>query len=260
MKLACPSCNQEIPAADISLNSGWAKCTACNEVFQLAAILPGYERKETVALPVERPFDAWPVVEREPERLLVHIPPHGMRAGHWALLGFAIFWLAFITFWTAGALGIFFGKGKINWEDSWFAAFSTPFWLVGFIMLGSVVWLARGSRTLYLDASQMLTELRCGWLRRRKVLDRADVQHARKGVSPAKRENEDSTYTPLSVEVVFTRGSFRLPCASEAEQAWLLQEINDFLKTTPYRPGAGSNDWASEMTSMTAGRQLDSTR
>ena len=62
-----------------------------------------------------------------------------MRAGTWGLLGFATFWLAFIAFWTVRALGVFFNGGQVHWENAIFAAFSTPFWLVGFGMLGGVL-------------------------------------------------------------------------------------------------------------------------
>ncbi|MGA2067205.1 MAG: hypothetical protein ABSG86_19695 [Thermoguttaceae bacterium] len=236
MKIECPGCRQAIPAEDISLETGYAKCRQCGEVFKLADVLPGYAPPATPAeKPPERPFDAWAVLERDKERLIIHIPAQGMRAGTWGMLGFATFWLAFIAFWTAGALGVFFGGG-IQWGNALFAAFSTPFWLVGFGMLAGVAWASRGSRSVYLDASVLQTQLRCLAWRRSKTIDRAAVQHAREGVVQAKSNGPASAYFPCSAEIIFEKGSFRLPCTNEPEQKWLIAEINDFLQSVPYRP------------------------
>jgi hypothetical protein len=162
------------------------------------------------------------------------------------MLGFAIFWLAFISFWTAGALGVFFNHGRVRPQNALFAAFSTPFWIVGIGMLAGVLWSARGTRRVYLDASTLYTESRCLFARWRKTIDRADVQHAREGIMKVRR-NDNSDYTPYSVEIIFTKGSYRLPCNSQAEQAWLLGQINDFLKIVPYRPGQSVGREMTEM-------------
>lgn len=239
MKINCPACGHELAAADIGLDTGWAKCSACNEVFSLSAVLPTYGAGAAPAGPVERPFDAWPILERDRQRLMLNVPAHGMGAGQWVLLVFALVWLTFIAFWTAGALGMFFGA-QFDWVGTLFAAFSIPFWIAGFGMLVAVVWTARGTRTLYLDAGQMLTELRCGPWRRRRIFDRADVQHARKEVITKTNEDGKAIATQPAVDVVHTGGFFRIPCSHEAEQAWLVYEINDFLETTPYRPLTGA--------------------
>jgi hypothetical protein len=243
MKATCPKCVKTIPAADIDLATGWAKCAGCDEVFPLGELVPGYvSNRDSLAaapMPPERPFDAWTVVERSGETLFVHTPPTGMRAGTWALMGFATFWLGFVGFWTAGALGVFFGNNNgIRWENALFAAFSTPFWLVGFGMAGGVLWMARGRRIVHLDASQLTTELRCLFWRRRKIIDRAAVQCAREGVMTIKSNNSNgnNSYFPYSAEIIYENGSFKIPCNSEAERAWIIGEINDFLQNTPYRP------------------------
>jgi predicted Zn finger-like uncharacterized protein len=238
MKVTCPNCRQVIPADDIALDKGWAKCVRCNEVFQLAQLVPEYEAAAApAAKPPERPFDAWVVTERDGDRLIIHVPPMGMRAGTWAMLGFATFWTGFIAFWTAGASGLLFGAkpGAVNIG---FAAFSIPFWLIGFGMLGGVLWTARGSRVVLLDASKMVTELRCLFWRRRKLIDRAAVQCAREGVVTVKSDQPSSTYFPYPAEIIYEKGSFKLPCNSETERAWLLAEINGFLQQVPYRPSA----------------------
>jgi hypothetical protein len=165
----------------------------------------------------------------------IYVPAQGMRAGTWAMLGFATFWLAFVAFWTAGALGAFWNAGGIKWENAAFAAFSTPFWIVGVGMLGGVTWMARGTRSVMIDAAQLTTELRCSLWRRRRTIDRDQVQCAREGTAMVKSENQ-SSYTPFSAEIIFTKGSFRIPCNSEAERDWLIGEINDFIKKVQFDP------------------------
>ena len=80
-------------------------------------------------------------------------PPRAC-AGQWGLLGFTTFWLGFVTFWTAGALGMFGGQNhnvaQVGSGHIAFAAFSTPFWLAGFGMLGGVIWaLARKPHRIF---------------------------------------------------------------------------------------------------------------
>jgi predicted Zn finger-like uncharacterized protein len=237
MKVTCPNCRQVIPADDIALDKGWAKCARCNEVYQLAQLVPEYAAAAAPAAavaPPERPFDAWVVAERDGDRLIVHVPPMGMRTGAWAMLGFATFWTGFIAFWTAGALGVFFG-GKPAAFNLLFACFSIPFWLAGFGMFGSVLWMARGSRVVLLDASKMVAEFRCLFWRRRKLIDRAAVQCAREGVVTVKSDQPSSTYFPYPAEIIYEKGSFKLPCNSQAERAWLIAQINGFLQQVPYR-------------------------
>lgn len=234
MKVTCPSCRRTIAAQDIALDTGWAKCAACDEVFPLADLLPGYAAaKGAMAAVPERPFDAWTILRRDDGRLVIHQPARGVRAGTVGLLAFATFWLGFIAVWTAGALGFWFQGAKPQPVNLLFAAFSIPFWMIGFAMVGGAVWMARGSRSLSIDAVQLATELHCLGFRRTWVLERDQVQCARLGTPMTSKEGQPPV--PF-IEVVFTKGSFKLPADSEAERAWLIGEINDFLQQVPYDP------------------------
>lgn len=236
MRVNCPKCRAEVAAANISLEKGWAKCTVCNEVFALADVVEGFRTAAESPPVLERPFDAWARLERADRKLAIVIPPQGMRAGTWALFGFAIFWLGFIAFWTAGALGVFWGNNAaapINWGNAIFASFSIPFWAVGFGMLGGVVWASRGSLSVYLDASKMYIERRCLIYRRGRFISRDNVQCARPGVTVVQNQN---TMPLPSVEIIYENGTFRLPCNSPAEQDWLIAEVNSFLAAVPYSP------------------------
>jgi hypothetical protein len=237
MKLHCPVCNALTPAANIDLQAGWGKCESCNEVFRLADVVPDFQASVTAAgslseTRVERPFNAHATVERTRQELTVHSPAHGMRAGAWALLGFATFWLAFIAFWTAGALGVFFGQagGGPQAFNILFACFSIPFWLIGFGMLGAVLWIARGTQTMRMDSvsKEMETETRClVWSRRKRIgLDRVQCARAHQ---PTTASNGTSVTTSSGVEIVFEAGSYVIGTDSEDEKRWLMFEINDFL-------------------------------
>ncbi|HKD37820.1 MAG TPA: hypothetical protein VKB78_13505, partial [Pirellulales bacterium] len=213
MKITCPTCSQIIPAENIALASGWAKCSRCNEVFPLADLLPGYSPPSagSEVLP-ERPFDAWAIAERTRDNLKIHVPAQGMRGGLWGMLILAIVWNGFVAFWTASALGLLFGGNRagIHWQNAIFASFSTPFWLAGLGMMANILWMARGTRTVYLDASRLYTEKRCLIWRRRRTLDRSQVQFAR--VGETKVTNKSGPQYPQTLaEIVFTRGSFALP-------------------------------------------------
>src|SRR5688572_14303240 len=112
MKVQCPACDTVVPVENISLDAGWGKCASCQDVFQLADVLPGYVTPSPTSTPrAERPFDARAHLERDASELMIHVPAQGMRASTWGMLGFATFWTAFVAFWTAGALGVFFNQG-----------------------------------------------------------------------------------------------------------------------------------------------------
>ncbi len=238
MKIICPSCSRTIPAVDVALDKGWAKCTSCNEVFPLADLLDGYPPGEQIEVVPERPFDAHAVLKRERDRLTIHVPPHGIGPAAIGLLAFAVFWLGFITFWTLGALGVFFGRGNFDWGNMAFAAFSIPFWIIGIGTLGGVLWIARGKKNVLIDPSILVAETRClAWHWTRQI-GRDKVQCAR--VCESVTRNENSTTTNQAVELVYSGGAYRLPCVNSAEQAWLVAAINEFLRAVPYDPARTS--------------------
>jgi hypothetical protein len=215
----------------MSLETGWGKCDVCQELFPLAAVVPGFPAPGSrPSAPVHRPFNARALVERSAEVLLVRVPAEGMRAATWGIFGFAIVWLGFIAFWTTGALGVFGGQppGAFNWT---FASFSIPFWLAGFGMLSVVAWKVWGVRSIEIDREGMKTYWRClRWSQSRWIeIDR--VQHARHYDPQVKNEQMRS----YAVEIVYRAASFVLPVDSEEEERWLIAEINDFMKSVAAR-------------------------
>jgi hypothetical protein len=229
MKVHCPSCSALVPAANLNLETGWGKCGACQELFALAAVVPGFSAGRPAQPAPQRPFNARAVAERTADELLVYVPPRGWGGGACGVLGFVGFWLLFISFWTAGAAGLFGGNGQgPGAGNRLFALFSLPFWLVGFGMLGALLWQVWGTKSIRIDREGLRTYQRClTWSRTRWVeLDK--VQHAKPYLPPLQNNNRR---IPRGVEVVYQSGSFVLPVDSEDEEKWLTAEINDFLKS-----------------------------
>lgn len=231
MKIYCPSCSELVQAADVDLATGWAKCAACQDIFELSTVIPGFAaNSRAIESVVERPFNARAVVEQSRDELDIFIPRQGFRAGTCALLGFATFWLAFIAFWTAGALGMFAGAGPPQAFNIGFAAFSIPFWLVGLGMLGGVAWAAYGTKRVKLDRNEMHTQIQCLLYSRNRTIDRSLVQRARP-YAPKIQNESGNVQSSFGAEIVFEKGSFVVPADDSDEASWLVSVINDFLKT-----------------------------
>lgn len=178
---------------------------------------------------VERPFNARAVVEKSRDDIDILIPRQGLRAGTLGVLGFATFWLAFNAFWTAGALGIF-GGGPPQAFNIGFAAFSIPFWLVGFGMLGGVAWSVFGTKHLKLDQNEMRIQIQCLLYFRNRTIDRSLVQRARLYV-PTIQGQTGNLQDAFGAEIIFEKGSFVVPADDTYEAMWLVSVINEFLKT-----------------------------
>jgi hypothetical protein len=74
--------------------------------------------------------------------LELNIPPPGFQASDIFIIGFSIFWLCFVAFWTIMVL----------WGGVWFMAlFSIPFWLVGIGMVSGVLSRIVGRQVIEVD-------------------------------------------------------------------------------------------------------------
>jgi hypothetical protein len=210
----------------MNLDTGWAKCDSCHELFRLADVVPGFTAPGVPPGLPQRPLNARAILERTDGNLLIHVPSEGLRAATCGLFAFAAFWLGFIAFWTIGALGVFDGQppAQFNWL---FASFSIPFWLVGLGMMAGVAYRVWGKKSVQIDGAGMRTNLRCLFWSRSRWVDLERIQHARPYVAQVKSQGQ-VTY---AVEIVYRSGSFVLPADSEDEEDWLIGEINDFVKS-----------------------------
>jgi hypothetical protein len=232
MKIYCPACRELVQAADVDLASGWAKCAACQEVFEISKVLPAFRSGAPAPeAALERPFNARAIVQQAATDLEIFVPRQGFRVATLAMLGFATFWLGFIAFWTAGALGLLFGGGPPQPMNLGFAAFSIPFWIIGFVMLGGIAWSVFGTKRVQLDSNELRTETRCLLYSKRRTIDRTQVQCARAYVPKVQSQQSPNT-NYYGAEIIFEKGSYLLPADDDAEATWLIAVINDFLQNS----------------------------
>lgn len=237
MRIECPKCRSEVPIENLSLDEGQAKCAGCHETFSLAEVVAGYPAQPKSPARLDRPADALARLNRTPDLLEIDQPAQGFRnlsCGKY--LCWAIIPLAMKPFSIAFMLN--FARhdppGQAHWDLAFIlfmpAVWYIPLCLFVCFMLGAVVWLSSSERSVCCDADRMDMELRCWRWRRRRSVARDDVQCARPRIVDAKKkESLDNMDYTHAVQLVYEGGSFNLPCKHAAEQAWLLDEINEFL-------------------------------
>lgn len=84
---------------------------------------------------------------------------------------------------------------------------------------------AWGKKMLHINPEEMVMRSQCLLWSRTRSVTRNRVQQAR-AYTPAVTSKRSVNTPWLGVEVVYEKGSFVLPADSEAEQAWLIQEID----------------------------------
>jgi len=164
---------------------------------------------------VRQPSGTKVQLERSPNHLQIHIPSGRFNGQSVFMAGFATFWLAFISFWTfmAAQASIFF------------AAFSIPFWVAGFVMAGMVI------RSSLLKTELQLNGEHYQYIRKLWIYQRSQTGLVRDIVSRLLHERHKINNTPifaLCLEVgaknLYFGGNL-----SRAEQSWLQSEILRFL-------------------------------
>ncbi|HEY7373216.1 MAG TPA: hypothetical protein VIF57_13720 [Polyangia bacterium] len=178
-------------------------------------------RRAPVAV-APRPFDTRIELAVTPDRLSLTVPPLRPTRRTLAPIGFAVFLLGFVTFWTVGAAQ----SGAV------FPLFSTPFWAAGIAMLTrfSLVLFQRTRLTLDRDAGELTVTplgrrrtLRTSELRVSigdKVRLRQDGLEMREQAAPA-------VLLEHGVDTVALLDGF-----SPQEQRWVESELKAWLANT----------------------------
>ena len=137
MNFICPKCKTEIQSENINIATDLAKCQNCGEISKASELS---KQKEPVSKtpPAGSKIELIKGFGDEVEFIL---PKTGFNVKSIPLLVFAIIWISFVAFWTLMA-----SRGSII-----FAAFSIPFWLVGFSMLYGILKTASTSQSLKID-------------------------------------------------------------------------------------------------------------
>ncbi len=164
-----------------------------------------------------RPFDTRIQIETDGNTLRLRIPPLRPRAAHVTGMGFSLFCLTFMSFWTWGAAH----------AGGFFAAFSIPFWLVGLGMLGGSVLPLMRTTTLEIgpDTGELVTRP----LGRRRLLRREEMR-VRWGnrIRQVVARGQDPAVPAVLLEHG-TQTIALLEGFSEQEQRWLTEELRAFL-------------------------------
>lgn len=128
MKLICPKCKAEIIYENINIETDLAKCDECKSFHKASKLIAGDVKKPENSDNLLRgsKIDINTSVDNSIE---LFFPKKDFSGSAMFILGFAIFWLFFISVWTLFAI-----RGSII-----FAMFSIPFWLIGFFMLKSSI-------------------------------------------------------------------------------------------------------------------------
>jgi len=104
MQLLCQSCGKPIPAQDVNIEMGIAKCSACNAVFDFLDEVGARSTCQTnIGLPKRFTVENW-----GPELV---ITCRWFNHGVWFLLLFCIFWDGFLAVWYSAVIaGLVNGK------------------------------------------------------------------------------------------------------------------------------------------------------
>ena len=192
---------------------GLAPGTVEAELKALAA------RKET-RLAHERPFDTRVTLESTSDRFVLRVPPRGLHATALVKMGFSVFWLGFVGFWTRTALS--------SPAPPLLALFSIPFWVVGVGLLGGAIRSVIGGERLALDRESGALSRSPGGLtkkiRTRELRVRLD-RVRRRNAGPG-----DGHDAPAVVLEHGTRSFTLLEGFSEAEQRWVKAELEAWLQ------------------------------
>ncbi len=163
-----------------------------------------------------RPFDTRIQFTSNPETLTLTIPPLPPSARTLAPLGFSAFWLAFVAFWTRGAM-------RGGWM---FTAFSIPFWGVGLLTAWRSVMQLLQTTRLSLDREGGSLQVRP--MGRTRSLRTAEINVR---IGDHVRAGQDGDRGPVPA-LLLEHGTETFPLLagySDREQRWLESELRAWL-------------------------------
>jgi serine/threonine protein kinase len=87
--------------------------------------------QEQIRYPESLPSESKVVIQRTEDTSIIHFPKIGIRGSSIPGVTFAVFWVGFVAFWTLMTLRM---RAPI-----FFPFFSIPFWVIGFVMMKSIL-------------------------------------------------------------------------------------------------------------------------
>lgn len=151
-------------------------------------------------------------------RLIVNIPPTGLRLETLGATGFALFWNGFVFCWTATVIWM---KAGI-----FFLLFSIPFWLVGLGLIWRVLFSIVGSSYLEIDSKNFRIGWKCLGFGQEVKGRTADIERVELDVIVGSKGQ-------TTTNAVIWEGIHQRRFASEVtpvEKEWLVTQVSDFLQ------------------------------
>jgi hypothetical protein len=223
---ACPQCARIVGPAAVDVPAASINCPFCKTHSPLTLestrpATPQQDEREGLT-PVPRPPNTKILSERpDPKRLLLYLPPHGLRGNSLGLFLFGLVWsLITIVFGVVAVIATFTQEGGLVALLP--LLFLLPFWAVGGGFLYFSLRGAYARKFLYIETDRLLL--------RTIFAGRTKDEHAPR--PPQARAELVVAYRHNNVPVYRLQLGDRIKFGTEldsAEKAWLLYEINRFL-------------------------------
>jgi len=240
LAIKCKGCGQEIPADDVNIATGLAKCRGCNAVFEFSAQVEKQGRAEREPVPMPKNL----VVAEGPGSLTV---VRKWKAGSlgFFFLAFALFWNLIVSVFVVATL---FGPGA-TWEGtdqkvspSFMWLFLTPFILVGFGMGYAALALLFNRTRVSIEGDQVEVIHRpFRWFGNRR-LDAREINQLFCTEYVAYKSNDQPQYR-MCVNAILQDGAKLelIKGLEDAGQAFYLEDLIERHLRIPDRPVSGEH-------------------
>ena len=230
MELICSNCGAVISPENVNISTDLAKCDMCNSIHKASELVD----RQAIGQIEDPPSGTKMTVKKGyGDEIELFYPQSGFTASQLPQIGFTIFWLGFISFWTWGA-----SQGSVA-----FAMFSIPFWIVGFAMLGGIINSIFETQTLKLDRNSLTIKKNRPIRPKRIEFNVRDIQSIRMKqikMGPysifdnfkvtVKAQNTYGARTELPVVLSGVKTVYFFESANEAEQEWVVAVLDNMIK------------------------------
>jgi eukaryotic-like serine/threonine-protein kinase len=191
-------------------------CLEDSAVHPLPALPQTPDLPSAEDIPVEKPFGSKLTVTQKKDGTSILIPERGAVAGAAVMGGFAVFWLGFVAFWTAGTI--------LMHAPIIMPLFSIPFWVVGLGLVRKSIFSLIGKTGLTIQRDgRFVFFKKPAIFGRRLTAPVQELGRCRIDRSPASRGGEARTMLLMEVGATTLRFGESL---SSREKLWLEREIN----------------------------------
>lgn len=230
MELICAKCNKIITPDNINVATDLAKCGHCHALHKASELVNAIDEK---ALATPLAGSKIQVRKRPDDIIEIFLPKKGVTISDIPMIGFNIFYLIFIFFWTLLAL-----QGSII-----FAMFSIPIWFVGLSMLINIINAVQETQTIKFSKEKLI-------LKKNRPVNSKTFDYQLREIELVKMKNLKANRFQLFMnmryawKLQFSFGAgIEMPAiitgqkteyffeeTSDAEQEWITKLVNVILK------------------------------